>query len=208
MASVDHSVSHLQGRVPFGRTMIVVSVMIITASTILVSEYFSARASLFGAAGFLIGLWGMGISIVGFAYTIIQLRRTQSATEAVRAAVSSLKLRATLIDVASDTSKTIKLLETTLIHLKHNSWTNAASSLWEAQSALYRIHSALDMPDQDLALARKSASDFLLYVQELEDLAEKKVKIFDQRDMVLAIRSLINILDNAVIKSQKELVDA
>lgn len=158
--------------------------------------------------GLVLGAWGLAISIAGFSLTLWQLRRTKTATESVERAISSILRRVKTSDLSVEAGRLIKFLETAIVHIGHSSWANASHSLWEAQTLLTRLQDGLELGEEKLALLRKSGDDLLNYIQILDGLAGKSAKYHDTSPMLRSIRVLINIMDQAIILSKKELYNA
>lgn len=195
-------------RIPYARLVTLCAVGGSLGLTWVAWKYFDLTSRLFGGLSFVIGGLGLIVSVVGFWYTIVQLKRTRTSTEAVQAAVGNLKVRVDIIDISFETQRAIKLLETTLVHLQHESWVNASSSLWEAQNATYRLRDRFQKSNDEGQVVKNAIVEFLLHVQTLDDLAKKRVKNFDTSEMRLMIRSLVNVLNNAAVSAQKDLYDA
>ncbi|HEX8580283.1 MAG TPA: hypothetical protein VF655_11920 [Allosphingosinicella sp.] len=164
----------------------------------------TANAHLVGAWGLILGMVGLVVSLLGFWVTIAQLRRTRKATEAVNAAISSLRNRMGAFDFASECVRGSKSLEHAIHLLRAKQWDEAAGKLLESQGILNRIGISDEGDESARNSSRDTAELLLTSVQELEEAADKQIE-FQANELIMILRKQINLLESQIVGVNREL---
>jgi len=154
----------------------------------------------------LISLTGTIASAAGFAFTIIQLKRTASATTQAAAAINRLKNRMAAHDLVAECLIATKALQHSARSLNGKQWDGAVSSLLDAQASVNRISASTKASEELSTEAGEMSETLIIAISDVED-ASIKDDGFDPRELILDIRKFASKLDAKISSLNQEILE-
>jgi len=118
------------------------------------------------ANGLVLGIWGIAFSIVGFVITILQISKTQSATQAAMKAVNELRNKMMTFDSNIEIQKAIVFIRETQSHIKIPTWESANTAYKNSKVSILKLAElSPDLSESD----RKTLASMLTDISTTSD---------------------------------------
>ncbi|WP_337828569.1 hypothetical protein [Pseudonocardia sp. TMWB2A] len=153
--------------------LIAAAIVVLIASVLSVYGLSSIALSNFG---FILTFLGLAVSLLGFHYTIQQLRKTASASEAANDAVRRLQQNLKNLEIMREIEAATKSSQETQSNLRRKQWKKSRDSLESVRDCLNKINAAnLKLEDE----LKETVKDYCAIVvgisSEIDSVIDKKI---------------------------------
>ncbi|AWW75106.1 hypothetical protein CD351_11775 [Erythrobacter sp. KY5] len=145
-------------------------------------------------------------SALGFLVTIVQLRRTATATQNAANAIGALKNRMAKHDLLSECLIATKSLQHAARALNNKQWDEAVGTLLDAQTSINRISVSPQAAEQLQEEAAQTSEGLIIAISDIEDCIESETQ-YEAKELIMRVRKFASKLDAKVSSSNQDILE-